>query len=152
MLISISFSFYDIQIMWFYYSKQLYSSLYVMMCWLCLTGLKLQGATCKKNKLQLSTSISTELPVTLLKWIRWVPLYKHVSLTSPHFSCGLNCKYISCFIYLLWYMLNFDNVYSSIFSSFLLSVSIQGNICVVTRSLVVSMPCFAALLYCVLKI
>eukprot|EP00105_Crassostrea_gigas_P033343 XP_011456687.1 PREDICTED: cytoplasmic dynein 1 heavy chain 1 [Crassostrea gigas] len=32
-------------------------------------GLNLQGATCKKNKLQLSTTISTKLPVTLLRWI-----------------------------------------------------------------------------------
>ncbi|XP_078314970.1 cytoplasmic dynein 1 heavy chain 1-like isoform X1 [Crassostrea virginica] len=38
-------------------------------CSFSVKGLKLQGATCKKNKLQLSTSISTELPVTLLKWI-----------------------------------------------------------------------------------
>lgn len=37
-----------------------------------IVGLKLQGATCKKNKLQLSTTISTELPVTLLRWIRCV--------------------------------------------------------------------------------
>eukprot|EP00105_Crassostrea_gigas_P045649 XP_019929797.1 PREDICTED: cytoplasmic dynein 1 heavy chain 1 isoform X11 [Crassostrea gigas] len=39
-------------------------------CSFSVKGLKLQGATCKKNKLQLSTTISTELPVTLLRWIR----------------------------------------------------------------------------------
>lgn len=41
-------------------------------CSFSVKGLKLQGATCKKNKLQLSTTISTELPVTLLRWIRCV--------------------------------------------------------------------------------
>ena len=101
-LINISFSFCDIQILWFYCSKQLNSSLYVMMCWLCLTGLKLQGATCKKNKLQLSTSISTELPVTLLKWIRWVPFMyiKHVSLNfTPFFLWLKSWKYIYPVLY-----------------------------------------------------
>ncbi|XP_061172861.1 cytoplasmic dynein 1 heavy chain 1-like isoform X1 [Saccostrea echinata] len=39
-------------------------------CSFSVKGLKLQGAICKKNKLQLSTTISTELPVTLLRWIR----------------------------------------------------------------------------------
>ncbi|XP_048259760.1 cytoplasmic dynein 1 heavy chain 1-like isoform X2 [Haliotis rufescens] len=33
-------------------------------------GLKLQGAVCKDNKLELSSTISTELPLTLLRWIR----------------------------------------------------------------------------------
>ena len=49
-------------------------------------------------------------------------------------------------------MLNFDHVYSSLFSSFILSVSIQGNMSVVTCSLVVSMPCIASATYCVFKI
>ncbi|KAI8505360.1 Cytoplasmic dynein 1 heavy chain 1 [Branchiostoma belcheri] len=35
-----------------------------------VTGLKLQGATCKQNTLQLSKTISTELPITCLRWIR----------------------------------------------------------------------------------
>ena len=35
-----------------------------------LPGLKLQGATCANNKLSLSTSISTELPLTQLRWIK----------------------------------------------------------------------------------
>jgi dynein heavy chain 1 len=34
------------------------------------TGLQLQGAVCKKNTLQLSTTISTDLPITSLKWVR----------------------------------------------------------------------------------
>ncbi|KAK6191509.1 hypothetical protein SNE40_003176 [Patella caerulea] len=39
-------------------------------CSFGVTGLMLQGAVCKENKLQLSATISTELPLTLLKWIR----------------------------------------------------------------------------------
>ncbi|KAK3093975.1 hypothetical protein FSP39_022394 [Pinctada imbricata] len=39
-------------------------------CSFSVTGLKLQGAICNSNILQLSTTISTELPVTLLRWIR----------------------------------------------------------------------------------
>lgn len=35
-----------------------------------IPGLKLQGATCANNKLSLSTSISTELPLTQLRWIK----------------------------------------------------------------------------------
>ncbi|XP_078590507.1 cytoplasmic dynein 1 heavy chain 1-like isoform X1 [Branchiostoma floridae x Branchiostoma japonicum] len=35
-----------------------------------VTGLKLQGAVCKQNTLQLSKTISTELPITCLRWIR----------------------------------------------------------------------------------
>lgn len=38
---------------------------------LCLSaGLKLQGATCANNKLSLSTTISTELPLTQLRWMK----------------------------------------------------------------------------------
>lgn len=37
---------------------------------LFVSGLKLQGATCANNKLSLSTSISTELPLTQLRWIK----------------------------------------------------------------------------------
>ena len=33
-------------------------------------GLKLQGATCSKNVLQLAATISTDLPLTSLKWVR----------------------------------------------------------------------------------
>ncbi|KAL3873221.1 hypothetical protein ACJMK2_036362 [Sinanodonta woodiana] len=39
-------------------------------CSFCVTGLKLQGAICKQNKLQLSTTISTDLPLTLIRWIK----------------------------------------------------------------------------------
>ncbi|XP_012938795.1 cytoplasmic dynein 1 heavy chain 1 [Aplysia californica] len=39
-------------------------------CSFSITGLKLQGAVCKENKLQLSKTISTELPLTILRWIR----------------------------------------------------------------------------------
>ena len=37
-----------------------------------VAGLKLQGATCKNNTLELSSTISTELPLTSLRWIRFV--------------------------------------------------------------------------------
>lgn len=37
----------------------------------CLpAGLKLQGATCTNNKLSLSNTISTELPLTQLRWMK----------------------------------------------------------------------------------
>ncbi|XP_041352869.1 LOW QUALITY PROTEIN: cytoplasmic dynein 1 heavy chain 1-like [Gigantopelta aegis] len=39
-------------------------------CSFGVTGLKLQGAVCQQNKLQLSSTISTDLPLTLLRWIR----------------------------------------------------------------------------------
>ncbi|XP_053373809.1 cytoplasmic dynein 1 heavy chain 1-like isoform X4 [Mercenaria mercenaria] len=39
-------------------------------CSFSVTGLRLQGAVCKNNKLQLSSTISTDLPLTLLRWIR----------------------------------------------------------------------------------
>lgn len=35
-----------------------------------VTGLKLQGATCKNNQLLLNTAIMTDLPLTLLKWVK----------------------------------------------------------------------------------
>ncbi|XP_014790579.2 cytoplasmic dynein 1 heavy chain 1 [Octopus bimaculoides] len=39
-------------------------------CSFALTGLKLQGAVCKENKLHLSSTISTDLPSTLLRWVK----------------------------------------------------------------------------------
>lgn len=39
-------------------------------CTFAIRGLRLQGAKCRANKLQLSSSISTELSLTLFKWIR----------------------------------------------------------------------------------
>ncbi|KAL1257320.1 hypothetical protein QQF64_010564 [Cirrhinus molitorella] len=39
-------------------------------CSFGIKGLKLQGAICANNKLSLSTSISTELPLTQLRWMK----------------------------------------------------------------------------------
>ncbi|CAF4178087.1 unnamed protein product, partial [Rotaria magnacalcarata] len=39
-------------------------------CTFAIRSLRLQGAKCRSNKLSLSSSISTELNLTLLKWIR----------------------------------------------------------------------------------
>lgn len=39
-------------------------------CSFIVTGLKLQGADCKENKLQLSSTIQTDLTETSIKWIR----------------------------------------------------------------------------------
>ena len=39
-------------------------------CTFAIRGLRLQGAKCRSNKLHLSSSISTELNLTLFKWIR----------------------------------------------------------------------------------
>ncbi|XP_076442165.1 cytoplasmic dynein 1 heavy chain 1-like isoform X5 [Babylonia areolata] len=39
-------------------------------CSFGVTGLKLQGAVCSSNKLQLSTTISTDLKLTVLRWIK----------------------------------------------------------------------------------
>ncbi len=36
-----------------------------------VTGLKLNGAVCKSNTLSLSATIQTDLPTTLLRWIRY---------------------------------------------------------------------------------
>ena len=36
-----------------------------------VTGLKLQGATTKNNKLFLASTIFTDLPLTSLRWIRY---------------------------------------------------------------------------------
>ncbi|XP_034246586.1 dynein heavy chain, cytoplasmic-like isoform X2 [Thrips palmi] len=38
-----------------------------------VTGLKLQGAYCKNNQLLLATTIMTDLPTTLLRWVRVAP-------------------------------------------------------------------------------
>ncbi|XP_033735277.1 cytoplasmic dynein 1 heavy chain 1-like isoform X2 [Pecten maximus] len=52
-------------------------------CSFAITGLRLQGAVCKNNKLQLSTTISTDLPVTLLCWIRLDGAKKEGKVTLP---------------------------------------------------------------------
>ena len=41
-------------------------------CSFAVTNLKLQGATCKGNKLYLSSTISTDLPPTNISWVRYV--------------------------------------------------------------------------------
>lgn len=35
-----------------------------------VSGLKLQGAHCKNNQLLLTSTIMTDLPLTLLKWVK----------------------------------------------------------------------------------
>lgn len=42
-------------------------------CSFIVTGLKLLGAQCEANQLVLTSTISTELPITVLKWIRTTP-------------------------------------------------------------------------------
>lgn len=37
-----------------------------------ISGLKLQGAQCRNNQLLLTSSIMTDLPVTLLRWTQLV--------------------------------------------------------------------------------
>lgn len=37
-----------------------------------VTGLKLQGAQCKNNELLLASTIMMDLPVTILKWVKYV--------------------------------------------------------------------------------
>jgi len=39
-------------------------------CTFAIRALRLQGAKCRSNKLYLSSSISTELNLTLFKWVR----------------------------------------------------------------------------------
>lgn len=52
-------------------------------CSFALTGLKLQGAVCKDNKLHLSSTISTELPITLLRWVKKGETLKKHRVTLP---------------------------------------------------------------------
>lgn len=40
-----------------------------------VTGLKLQGAQCKNNELLLASTIMMDLPLTILKWVKWVLFY-----------------------------------------------------------------------------
>lgn len=39
----------------------------------CVTGLKLQGAECRKNHLYLASTISVDLPRTFLRWVKLQP-------------------------------------------------------------------------------
>ncbi|CAG10419.1 unnamed protein product, partial [Tetraodon nigroviridis] len=52
-------------------------------CSFGIKGLKLQGATCANNKLSLSTTISTELPLTQLRWIKHSSTEKRHTVTLP---------------------------------------------------------------------
>ncbi|XP_061071728.1 cytoplasmic dynein 1 heavy chain 1 isoform X2 [Conger conger] len=52
-------------------------------CSFGIKGLKLQGATCSNNKLSLSTSISTELPLTQLRWMKQFNAEKRNMVTLP---------------------------------------------------------------------
>lgn len=52
-------------------------------CSFGIKGLKLQGATCANNKLSLSTAISTELPLTQLRWIKQSNAEKRHVVTLP---------------------------------------------------------------------
>ncbi|XP_037097970.1 cytoplasmic dynein 1 heavy chain 1 isoform X1 [Syngnathus acus] len=52
-------------------------------CSFGIKGLKLQGATCGNNKLSLSTSISTELPLTQLRWLKQGDGEKRHTVTLP---------------------------------------------------------------------
>ena len=44
---------------------------YIWWCSLFCVGLRLQGARCQDNKLELTATISTDLALTSLKWIRY---------------------------------------------------------------------------------
>ncbi|XP_073783095.1 cytoplasmic dynein 1 heavy chain 1 isoform X2 [Danio rerio] len=52
-------------------------------CSFGIRGLKLQGATCANNKLSLSTTISTELPLTHLRWVKQSSSEKRNMVTLP---------------------------------------------------------------------
>ncbi|TNN61008.1 Cytoplasmic dynein 1 heavy chain 1 [Liparis tanakae] len=52
-------------------------------CSFGIKGLTLQGATCANNKLSLSTAISTELPLTQLRWIKQDNAEKRHMVTLP---------------------------------------------------------------------
>lgn len=54
-------------------------------CTFAIRGLRLQGAKCRSNKLHLSTSISTELNLTLFKWVRSTEkkAQNHTMITLP---------------------------------------------------------------------
>ncbi|KAG7269477.1 hypothetical protein CRUP_009990 [Coryphaenoides rupestris] len=52
-------------------------------CSFSIKGLKLQGATCANNKLSLSNTISTELPLTQLCWVKQCSEEKRHMVTLP---------------------------------------------------------------------
>lgn len=68
-------------------------------CSFAVTGLKLQGAQCKENHLYLTSTIMTDLPVTMLRWVRSVsggkgklslPVYLNSTRTELLFTVDLN--------------------------------------------------------------
>ncbi|XP_054005626.1 dynein heavy chain, cytoplasmic isoform X1 [Hylaeus anthracinus] len=70
-------------------------------CSFAVTGLKLQGAQCKDNQLYLTSTIMTDLPVTMLRWIRSateevrkgklsLPVYLNSTRTELLFTVDLN--------------------------------------------------------------
>ncbi|XP_074099131.1 dynein heavy chain, cytoplasmic isoform X3 [Cotesia typhae] len=70
-------------------------------CSFAVTGLKLQGALCKDNQLYLTSTIMTDLPVTMLRWSRSsteemrkgklsLPVYLNSTRTELLFTVDLN--------------------------------------------------------------
>ena len=70
-------------------------------CSFAVTGLKLQGAHCKNNQLYLTSTIMTDLHVTMLRWIRCssseskksklsLPVYLNSTRTELLFTVDLN--------------------------------------------------------------
>ncbi|XP_046751875.1 dynein heavy chain, cytoplasmic isoform X5 [Diprion similis] len=70
-------------------------------CSFAVTGLKLQGAQCKANQLVLTSTIMTDLPVTMLRWFRSsaeepvkgklsLPVYLNSTRTELLFTIDLN--------------------------------------------------------------
>lgn len=52
-------------------------------CSFGVTGLKLQGAECKKNQLYLTSTISTDLPLTSLRWLKTTTIVQQKKITLP---------------------------------------------------------------------
>ncbi|KAK6637160.1 Dynein heavy chain, cytoplasmic [Polyplax serrata] len=68
-------------------------------CSFAVVGLKLQGAQCRNNQLHLTSAIMTELPITLLRWVRAssvtegklaLPVYLNSTRTELLFTVDLN--------------------------------------------------------------
>lgn len=68
-------------------------------CSFGVIGLKLQGAQCRNNQLYLTSAIMTELPITLLRWVRSssvaegklsLPVYLNSTRTELLFTVDLN--------------------------------------------------------------
>lgn len=68
-------------------------------CSFAVVGLKLQGAQCRNNQLHLTSAIMTDLPITLLRWVRTsavvdgklsLPVYLNSTRTELLFTVDLN--------------------------------------------------------------